>query len=42
MKDQFSFLLDVFRLKNDICDLHGHRRPQVMVRDESLYMSSYL
>ena len=25
-----------------ICDLHGHRRSQVMVRNESLYMSSYL
>ena len=25
-----------------ICDLHGHRRLQVMVRNESLYMSSYL
>ena len=25
-----------------ICDLHGHRRSQVMVRKESLYMSSYL
>ena len=23
-------------------DLHGHRRSQVMVRNESLYMSSYL
>ena len=25
-----------------ICDLHGHRRSQVMVRNERLYMSSYL
>ena len=25
-----------------ICDLHGHHRSQVMVRNESLYMSSYL
>ena len=25
-----------------ICDHHGHRRSQVMVRNESLYMSSYL
>ena len=25
-----------------ICDLHGHRRSQVMVQNESLYMSSYL
>ena len=25
-----------------ICDLHGHRRSQVMVRNESLYMSSCL
>ena len=25
-----------------ICELHGHRRSQVMVRNESLYMSSYL
>ena len=25
-----------------ICDLHGHRRSQVMVRNESLSMSSYL
>ena len=25
-----------------ICNLHGHRRSQVMVRNESLYMSSYL
>ena len=25
-----------------ICDLHGHRRSQVMVRNESLYISSYL
>ena len=25
-----------------ICDLHGHRRSQVMVQSESLYMSSYL
>ena len=25
-----------------ICDLHGHRRSQVMVLNESLYMSSYL
>ena len=25
-----------------ICDLHGHRRSQAMVRNESLYMSSYL
>ena len=25
-----------------ICDLHSHRRSQVMVRNESLYMSSYL
>ena len=25
-----------------ICDLHGHRRSQVMARNESLYMSSYL
>ena len=25
-----------------ICDLHGHRSSQVMVRNESLYMSSYL
>ena len=25
-----------------ICDLHGHRRSQVMVRNESLYMSPYL
>ena len=25
-----------------ICDLHGQRRSQVMVRNERLYMSSYL
>ena len=25
-----------------ICDFHGHRRSQVMVRNERLYMSSYL
>ena len=25
-----------------ICDLHGQRRTQVMVRNERLYMSSYL
>ena len=25
-----------------ICELHGHRRSQIMVRNESLYMSSYL
>ena len=25
-----------------ICDLQGHRRSQVMVQNESLYMSSYL
>ena len=25
-----------------ICDLHGHCRSQVMVRNERLYMSSYL
>ena len=25
-----------------ICDLHGHRRSHVMVRNERLYMSSYL
>ena len=25
-----------------ICDLHGHRRSQVMVRNERLYMRSYL
>ena len=25
-----------------ICDLHGHRRSQVMVQNERLYMSSYL
>ena len=25
-----------------ICDLHGHRRSQVMVQNESLYMNSYL
>ena len=25
-----------------ICDLHGHRRSQVMVRNERLYISSYL
>ena len=25
-----------------ICDLHGHRRSQVMVQNESLYMTSYL
>ena len=25
-----------------ICDLHGHHRSQVTVRNESLYMSSYL
>ena len=25
-----------------ICDLHGHRRSQVLVRNERLYMSSYL
>ena len=25
-----------------ICDLLGHRRSQVMVQSESLYMSSYL
>ena len=24
------------------CDLHGHRRSKVMVRNERLYMSSYL
>ena len=26
----------------DHCDLHGQRRSQVMVRNERLYMSSYL
>ena len=25
-----------------ICDLHGHRRSQVMVQNERQYMSSYL
>ena len=25
-----------------ICDLHGHRRSQVMVQNESLYVSSYI
>ena len=25
-----------------ICDLHGQRRSQVMLRNERLYMSSYL
>ena len=25
-----------------ICDLHGHRRSQVMVQNERLHMSSYL
>ena len=25
-----------------ICDFYGHRRSQVMMRNESLYMSSYL
>ena len=25
-----------------VCDLHGHRRSQVMVRNKSLCMSSYL
>ena len=25
-----------------ICDLHGHRRSQVMVRNERQYISSYL
>ena len=25
-----------------VCDLHGHSRSQVMVRNESLCMSSYL
>ena len=25
-----------------VCDLHGHRRSQVMVRNESLCMISYL
>ena len=25
-----------------ICDLHGHRRSQFIVRNERLYMSSYL